>query len=206
MKRPETKIFSKGRPGRLNRVCKLCDSARHAANYVANRDAILVARKISTARWRKNNLKRVRKAERERMALRRLQNPQHVRRITRISVAKWRRVHPDRRRTLDSAKRAQRRGVPGSHTHEQIKALFKEQNGICAYSNINNRFCFRDLAKNGYTEDHKIPLVRKELNPTDDIGNIALACLVCNSSKGSKTVEEWMDGILAHFTNRRRVA
>lgn len=76
----------------------------------------------------------------------------------------------------------------GSHTLAEELALLNAQNGRCAY-------CGRDM-HGKYTVDHIIPLLHEG---TDYIENIALACLSCNDSKGTKTLEEW----LANGTRRR---
>ena len=71
----------------------------------------------------------------------------------------------------------------GTVTKEELNALFKSQNGCCAY-------CGCDLNVYGKHTDHVIPISKGGLNT---ISNIRWVCPTCNLSKGYKTEEEWTD-------------
>lgn len=72
----------------------------------------------------------------------------------------------------------------GSHSSDEISALYFEQNGRCAYCGIPIYF---DIERD-VSEDHVIPLTR---GGSDAIGNILLACRSCNAQKNDKTPDEW---------------
>ncbi|GEM_PF-3090566 len=68
----------------------------------------------------------------------------------------------------------------GSHTSAEIRQLKEDQDHKCAY-------CRRQAA---LSEDHIIPLQQRG---SDDISNMAMACKRCNSEKGGRTPEQWVD-------------
>lgn len=107
-------------------------------------------------------------------------HPERVREIRR----RWDRAHPEVVNANTRQHRARKRGVPGFHTAEDIRRLYVEQRKRCYY-------CGK-LLRGRYHVDHKIPLARTELNPTNWPDNLALACGICNRSKGSMTVEEFI--------------
>lgn len=78
--------------------------------------------------------------------------------------------------------RALKQNSGGSHTDKDIELLFVSQEGLCAY-------CSVELGDSWHV-DHMMPLSR---GGTDDPVNLALACAPCNLSKGSKTVEEFLN-------------
>lgn len=94
----------------------------------------------------------------------------------------WRKANKAKVRVLDANKRARRRGAEGSHTEKEVSALFKAQKGKCA-----NTVC-RVSIKDGYHEDHIIPLIR---GGTNFIRNIQLLCPSCNLKKHAKDPIEW---------------
>lgn len=77
--------------------------------------------------------------------------------------------------------RARKLGATGTHTKEQFRALCEASGWACSY-------CSRPLTRKTATEDHIVPLIKGGGN---DIANIAPSCRSCNSSKGSKTLEEF---------------
>ena len=86
----------------------------------------------------------------------------------------WKRANPEKGRADSNARRAKQRAAEGSHTADELKALFKAQKGKCAY-------CSKSI-RNGYHVDHVKPLAR---GGTNWITNIAMACARCNTSKGA---------------------
>ena len=72
----------------------------------------------------------------------------------------------------------------GTHTKQEIEALLKKQDELCAY-------CQKELSVSGnlnYHLDHKIPLSRGGMNTID---NIAITCEACNLEKGALTDDEF---------------
>jgi hypothetical protein len=86
------------------------------------------------------------------------------------------RAHADRRK--DEIRRAITFGLKEHHTAEEWDAKLIEYDGLCAY-----------CGESGTTKDHVIPLSRGGDNTID---NIVPACRLCNSSKGAKTLDEWL--------------
>jgi 5-methylcytosine-specific restriction endonuclease McrA len=67
-----------------------------------------------------------------------------------------------------------KRDAEGSHTADELKALFQRQRGKCAY-------CVKSI-RDGYHVDHVVALAKGGSNW---ITNISLACAKCNTSKGA---------------------
>lgn len=100
----------------------------------------------------------------------------------REALRRLRSRHPDRYRAHDQKRRALKKSVGGRGITEQdIQAMIYCQQGLCAY-------CERDGQK--LTLDHVIPL---DQNGPHDPDNAVMCCLICNSSKGHRTPEEWTD-------------
>jgi hypothetical protein len=80
-------------------------------------------------------------------------------------------------------RRARKAGAPGSHTYKEFFKLCVTFEWKCVY-------CEKHTSR--LTEDHMMPICRRELNPTNYIESILPACKGCNSSKRDKTPEEWL--------------
>lgn len=78
-------------------------------------------------------------------------------------------------------RRARKMNAEGSHTIEDVRALFEQQEGLCYY-------CNKNLPP--YHIEHKIPLAR---GGSDYKENICLACPTCNYRKRTKTDEEFFE-------------
>jgi len=87
-------------------------------------------------------------------------------------VAEWNAANPDGQRTRRRNYRAKLHAAEGSHTREQIQALYASQNGKCVYC--------RASLKSGYHADHIKPLSKGGSNW---ITNIQLTCGPCNNRK-----------------------
>jgi len=121
-------------------------------------------------------------------------NPERARESRR----KWATTHPDywRQYKLKNVRfniywhnwRARDAGADGTLTQEEVRTVFDEQEGCCAYCGelLYSRF---DIEIN---IDHKTPLSR---GGSGDIENIALACRRCNYRKGTKTAEEFKEDV-----------
>lgn len=96
-------------------------------------------------------------------------------------MQRWHKDNPDKRRTYEHKRRATKLSSGGSWTDRDIKVIYAQQDGKCAYCGIE---------LNGtYHIDHIHPLSRGGSNWPD---NLACACARCNLSKSDKTIEEWL--------------
>jgi len=106
--------------------------------------------------------------------------------------ANWHRANPDKVREIRQRRRALLAGAVGSYTVEEFRALCEEYKDECAY-------CGKPSSEVGpLVPDHMTPLNR---GGTNDIDNIIPACRHCNSIKGDKTVEEfleWLERMAKH--------
>lgn len=87
-------------------------------------------------------------------------------------VQEWNAANPEATRARGRNYRARLYAAEGSHTGDEIKALFDKQRGRCGY-------CRAKLGS-GYHADHIKPLFRGGSNR---IGNIQLLCQPCNNRK-----------------------
>ena len=99
-----------------------------------------------------------------------------------VACRKWQRTHRAAGRIKVKRYKASKRGAAGSHTLAEWIVLCWASAWRCFY-------CGVMLGEKTATEDHKIPLSRGGSNYID---NIALACRSCNSSKWTKTADEFL--------------
>jgi 5-methylcytosine-specific restriction endonuclease McrA len=81
----------------------------------------------------------------------------------------------------ESARRARLRGASGRYNHHEFLEKCEAQGWLCAY-------CETPVAEQSASRDHDIPLSRGGSN---DISNVVLACLSCNSRKNAMTGAEF---------------
>lgn len=99
-------------------------------------------------------------------------------------IKAWYKSHPDAAKELSRRRRARELKAVGEFTETEFRALCVEHSNRCVY-------CGGLEAKVGkLVPDHMMPLSRGGSNSLD---NIAPACRHCNDSKGSKTVDEFLD-------------
>jgi 5-methylcytosine-specific restriction endonuclease McrA len=139
--------------------------------YYANRrdDPAVVERNRKRARvWRSNNLERAKKHILAWVAA----NPDRVK--------QWRKRNMQSILARNRNRRSLQLSARGTHTAEDIAALYKRQRGKC-------ETCKRRLF-NKYHVDHITPLVRGGGNGPD---NLQLLCPSCNLRKHTKDGYEW---------------
>lgn len=79
-------------------------------------------------------------------------------------------------------RRSIEKNAPGAHSKADIRKLYNEYHGRCAYCGI--------TLHDDYHVDHILPLSRGGSNWPD---NLCVACPDCNLSKRDKTVQEWKE-------------
>jgi 5-methylcytosine-specific restriction endonuclease McrA len=103
----------------------------------------------------------------------------------RAKIAEWQAKNPEKYKEIKRAgtlnRLALKKNAEGRHTIHDIKRIHNDQKGIC-------NACSCDLI-DGYHVDHIVPLARGGSNWPD---NLQLLCPSCNTSKGAKTMEEFM--------------
>lgn len=111
----------------------------------------------------------------------RTENAEHVKQL----LVQWVVDHPEAvriHRLRAKTNRRQREVVGGklALTLDDVARMQQDQDGRCLG-------CGCDISEK-YTLDHKIPLSRGGTNATE---NFQLLCQSCNSTKGTRTMEEW---------------
>lgn len=117
----------------------------------------------------------------ERMLAERAKYRERNRERLRQEAKRYYREHPIEYAMWRDARRARLAEVPGRYTPQEYYELLKAHDFRCAY-------CGKRTTLVG---DHRIPLARKELNPTNFITNILPACVPCNAAKHTMTEEEF---------------
>lgn len=97
-------------------------------------------------------------------------------------LREWNARNKDKVRVWTRNAQAKRKAVPGSYSLSEIKQMYADQGGLCAY-------CEGEL--NGtYHVDHMLPISR---GGTNDWTNLAITCVNCNQRKWTKTTEEFFN-------------
>lgn len=186
----------------LSGDCKTCKAAYQREYIAANPIKVAKSRKEwarnnphktyeSKRKWTANNPARViayyqqyyqdhKEAYRERGRQWYIDNPERAKEFDK----RWRDKHPEK----VAAKFNRRRNAPGSHTDVDIELQYKSQKGLCWW-------CGEEFAKGVLkpSVDHRIPL---EKGGSHNPGNIVIAHLKCNCSKGAKMPWEYNGRLL----------
>lgn len=87
--------------------------------------------------------------------------------------------YKNKRRIINSKRRTKVAGSNGYHNELDVRNIFDEQFGYCAYCGV---------VLNKFHEDHIVPLTK---NGSNDSINIVLSCPSCNLRKNNRTPTEW---------------
>ena len=160
-------FFSPKRGGRLgvDAQCKICRKCW--------RDGRKAQRKIWAARHYRANRERLLEEQRRYREV----NGEKFRAGLRKHYANNRDWYLERA-TRNKARRA---GAEGTHTRAEVKRMYEDQGGLCAYCEV--------PLDGSFQVDHMMPLIRGGRN---DWTNLAVSCAFCNNSKHAKTAEEFM--------------
>lgn len=93
------------------------------------------------------------------------------------------RANPDLFRIASQKRRARIKGNGGAFTREELALMRLTQGGFCAY-------CQGQHDPDELTIDHIIPI---DQGGRHEAANIVLACPTCNSSKGNRTPDQWVN-------------
>lgn len=201
IKPPEMFHRQKGSSDGLRYWCKACQKKMDAERYAQDRAARRAhsrayyrehrEQEISRAtRWNQANQDRHRANARRWNKDNRLRHSRNRRAYTARHIERIRATDRARNKVLarhlqrlisNHRRRARLLALPGVFTVRDIEHIAAMQQGHCAY-------CGR-LGQT-LTIEHIIPVTRE--GSSNDPWNIALACSLCNTSKGDKLLEEWL--------------
>ena len=103
-------------------------------------------------------------------------NPSHAA----AAKARWAANNPESVRAIRMNRRARIKNAPGTHSGDEIRQMYEDQGGVCAY-------CEAPL--NGVFEvEHMVPLAKGGGNGWD---NIAITCKTCNKKKNAMTTVQF---------------
>lgn len=92
-------------------------------------------------------------------------------------------ANPDKINAIVNKRRATKIGAEGYYDGKEVAILLERQRGLCLCGLV-------DISDGNHTVDHYIPLSRGGSN---NLANLQLLCKPCNSQKGVKTMEEWLE-------------
>ncbi len=99
-------------------------------------------------------------------------------------VRDYQRKNPEVKRAAYNSRRARKKAAVGSHTAQDLRAIYNSQGGCCFY-------CGRGpIPRREGHFDHFIPLARGGGNGPQ---NIVFACEPCNRAKHTRTPEEFAE-------------
>ena len=187
------RYFYRQKTGRygLRSVCKLCADRAHrdlgkrpdtrekrrqysSNNYYKHRENRLAQH----AEYRETNREERREYDRQRVRTKkeRLRERARIKADPELYAKALNAFRESRNR-----RRAQQRGSPGHHTASDIRQMYDDQHGLCAYCEVELDGAFH--------VEHMTPLSRGGSN---DWSNIAIACAECNCRKHTRTAEEYV--------------
>lgn len=147
---------NRSRSDGLDHCCKACQKVR----YEANRQAEIEYRRAHY----EANKKSYREARRR--------HYEENRESYAVRDRKSRKANPEAAALKSRRRAALKLGAEGSHTVDEVLAMYDDQNGLCAY-------CETPLF-GSYEVDHMVPLCK---GGRDDWENLAIVCRPCNRRK-----------------------
>jgi hypothetical protein len=126
-------------------------------------------------RWYRANSERAKELSRRRQQANREQHNESSRR--------WCQANPERRRVYEQKRRARKRSLPATLTHEQWRLCLEHFNYCCAYCGSQRDFWFT------VEQEHFIPTVSGGGYVAK---NIIPACKSCNTSKQDDDAVSWL--------------
>lgn len=163
---------------------ELCKQGHDAERLVSNTSCV-ICHVIKVNKWRKVNAKKQhdtyqiwyyknqKKKNAQGREWVRINKERHCQ-----NAKDWRAEFPEKRRANEQKRRARKMGAEGVYTSDDVRQLYYDQGGLC--------LCGVTLFP--HTVDHRTPLIRGGSNWPS---NLQLLCLPCNTSKGTKTMNEW---------------
>lgn len=176
----------KSEKGKPRMPCIPCDTKRRAANAGANRERERIAGRERVARWRTNNPKKVKEANRKPRSF--------DRELARKRINRWKRENPDTRSVEIHRRKARKLELPDSFTKSDWKRCLKYWDKACC-------ICGRKQGSGfAIAMDHWVPLSdERDDNPGTVPWNIVPMCHArngasggCNNSKWIKDPVEWL--------------
>lgn len=164
--------------------------------------------KIYMAEYRKNNLEKIKNAQKNHYQRNALVVKEKVKKyaklnietvkktkekyyqtnknVIKVKVKQWKEKNKERSKELSRAsclnRVARKRNAPGKYTVQDVRNLYDSQKGKCACCDLS--------ILDGYHVDHKIPLSRGGGNWPE---NLQLLFPSCNRKKHDKTMEEFLE-------------
>lgn len=171
----------------LHPSCRKCECAYFAERRKNHPEAI----KCAQQKFKENNPIRAKeiknkwtRANLDKVALSAQKRYQNKRDEIRQRQNAYERNHLEAKRARTEKRRLKIKAIGGVITAADLRTLYIEQEGRCAYCGIS---IYWDI-KNDIHLDHVMPLNRGGQHNT---GNCLLTCSNCNLTKGQKTVVEW---------------
>jgi len=153
------------RAKRNSRICIACDKARCRQYYQMHREDILESRRQHYEGYRERMIGRSRRWQLEHP----LEHAEYKR--------NWCKENPEKVREKSRRRRARKNGATIGPVDEA--ALYKRDGYRCLYCG----------ATDNLTLDHVAPLAEDGSHCEE---NLVVACKPCNSSKGTKPLEDWL--------------
>lgn len=185
--KPATNEYFYTDKGKFCSSCKVCRKSQVADYRKSNPEKARAAVKAATSKkpdYYKARVRRWLLKNRERYNLIARQKRQLDPLPGRATSKRWRDKNPLAKKQEWQRRRALKMNAPGSHTQEDIKQIYEEQEHRCSYCGIT---LFYDIPYDVHI-DHFTALVN---GGSDSPENLCCTCAECNLSKNSKSFDEW---------------
>lgn len=170
--KPATVEFFGRNNGFLYTYCRPCASRRQTEIRKASPEKYKNQQRLKYSRHRESIL--------EQMRYRYASDTEFRERRNRYNLS-WARQNVEAFKAIQHRHRSSKRSASGSHTQIDLTKMLETQLGCCFYCEAGIR--------HSYQIDHMVPLSRGGSNGID---NLCCTCRSCNTSKGAKTVEEFV--------------